>query len=335
MTRLLVVRLGSLGDLIHTLPAVAALRRAHPALEIDWLVEPPHRPLLDLVPFLSSVIVLPGRTARGWLEARRTMRAREYDVAADFQGLIKSAALARLSGAARVVGFDRRALREPAAASFYTETIEVGEGRHVIDKNLGLAAALGAAPGPLEFPLASVTSAALDAIRDRPAFALVNPGAAWPNKRWPPDRFGAVAAHLRDRHGLTSVVLWGPGEREVAEAVVAAAAGVAVLAPETTLPDLLALSREARLMVSGDTGPLHIAAAVGVPVVSVFGPTNPARNGPWAPDDVAISRYDACPCHYERRCRQPAQWCLETIAVGEVIAAIDRRLRAAGQAVGR
>jgi lipopolysaccharide heptosyltransferase I len=328
VTRLLVVRLGSLGDLIHTLPAVAALRRAHPALEIDWLVEPPHRPLLDLVPVISSVIVLPGRTARGWLDARRTMRGREYDVAADFQGLIKSAALARLSGAARVVGFDRRALREPAAASFYTETIEVGEGRHVIDKNLGLAAALGAAPGPFEFPLASVTSAALDAIRDRvrSAFALINPGAAWPNKRWPPDRFGAVAAHLRDRHGLMSVVLWGPGEREVAEAVVAAAAGAAVVAPETMLPDLLAFSREARLMVSGDTGPLHIAAAVGVPIVSMFGPTNPARNGPWSPDDIAIARYESCPCHYERRCRQPAQWCLETIAVDQVIAAIDRRL---------
>jgi lipopolysaccharide heptosyltransferase I len=328
VTRLLVVRLGSLGDLIHTLPAVAALRRAHPALEIDWLVEPPHRPLLDLVPVISSVIVLPGRTARGWLDARRTMRGREYDVAADFQGLIKSAALARLSGAARVVGFDRQALREPAAASFYTESIEVGEGRHVIDKNLGLAAALGAAPGAPEFPLAPVTSAALDDIRGRirSDFALINPGAAWPNKRWPPDRFGAVAAHLRDRHGLMSVVLWGPGDREVAEAVVAAAAGAAVVAPETMLPDLLAFSREARLMVSGDTGPLHIAAAVGVPIVSMFGPTNPARNGPWSPDDIAIARYESCPCHYERRCRQPAQWCLETIAVDQVIAAIDRRL---------
>jgi lipopolysaccharide heptosyltransferase I len=326
--RLLVVRLGSLGDLIHTLPAVAALRRAFPALEIDWLVEPPHRPLLDLVPVLSSVIVLPARTARGWLEARRMLRAREYDVAADFQGLIKSAALARLSGAARVVGFARPALREPAAASFYTQAIEVGEGRHVIDKNLRLAAALGAAPGPLEFPLAAVESAALDDVRARlaPVFALINPGAAWPNKRWPPERFGAVAAHVRRRHGLSSVVLWGPGERDAAEAAAAASEGAATVAPETALPDLLALSRAARLMVSGDTGPLHIAAACGVPVVSLFGPTNPARNGPWSPADVAITRYDGCPCHYQRRCRQPGHWCLETISTAEVTAAIDRRL---------
>ena len=327
--RLLIVRLGSLGDLVHTLPAVAAIHRAHPSMTIDWLVDAVHRDFLSLVPILHAVVPLEDRTARAWLRARTVLRAAHYDVALDFQGLLKSAGLARLSGARRVIGFDRRALREGAAAPLYTERIAVGEGGHVIAKNLRLAAALGAAPEPVEFPIGPVESpaaATLDAqgIRD---YALVNPGAAWPNKRWPAERFGAVCRHLASRHGLTPVVLWGPGEQSLAEAVAAASDGAAVVAPATTLPDLVALSRGARLMVSGDTGPMHIASACGAPVVGLFGPTDAVRNGPWRAGDVALGEYAACDCHYERRCRrEPDAWCLGRITVDEVTAAIDRRL---------
>jgi heptosyltransferase-1 len=332
MTRLLVVRLGSFGDLIHTLPAVAAIRRTHPALEIDWLVNGAHARFLALVPSITNVVPLGGRTAGAWLSARRALRARGFDVAADFQGLIKSAALARFSGASRVIGFDRAALREPLAGLFYTERVDVGDGGHVIEKNLRLAAALGARPGPLEFPIAAVDSPLASQVRASAggAYALVNPGAAWPNKRWPPDRLGAVARTLRDRHGLVSLVLWGPGEAEAAAAVIASAGGAAQLVPETAWPDVLALARGARLIVSGDTGPLHLAAAVGVPAVALFGPTNPRRNGPWIDADISISRYDQCRCHYERRCRlTSAEWCLGTIGVDEVLAAVARRLAAA------
>ena len=330
MTRLLVVRLGSLGDLVHTLPAVAALRRAHPSLEIDWLVEAAHQEFLSLVPVVTSVMALSGRSVRAWRDARRMLRARAYDVAADFQGLIKSAVLARLSGARRVVGFDRAWLREPAARFFYTERVEGGLAGHVIRKNLQLAASLGAAGGPLEFPIAEVRSPALAVIQERSItpFALVTPCAAWPNKRWPPDRFGRVAAHLRDRHGLRSIVLWGPGESDLASAVVQASSGAAEAAPPTTLPDLVSLSRQARIIVSGDTGPLHIAAAVGLPVVSVFGPTDPLRNGPWSDADVSIARYDRCACHYRRRCHRQGSWCLAGIRTDEVLAAVDARLGA-------
>ena len=159
-------------------------------------------------------------------------------------------------------------------------------------------------------------------------FALVNSGAAWPNKRWPANRFGAVAKTLRDEWGLTPVVLWGPGERALAEAVVAASEGAGVVAPETQLPDLVALSREASFMISGDTGPLHIACAAGVPTVSLFGPTDAKRNGPWDPRDVVLSRYDQCPCHYKRQCQQPASWCLAEITVDDVREAIRARLAA-------
>ena len=337
----LIVRLGSLGDLIHTLPAVAALRRAHPDARIDWLVEAPHRGLLDLVPILTSVNVLKDRSIGGWLATSRLLRARHYDVALDFQGLIKSAALARFSGAREVVGFDKASLREPMARWFYTRVAEVGEGRHVIEKNLALVAQVGqvgqvgqvaqgeqVAPAPLEFPIQEVDSLALAALRSQglTKFALVNPGAAWPNKRWPAERFGAIAKIVRDEHGLTPVVLWGPGERALAESVAAASTGAAIVAPETQLPDLVALSRASSFMISGDTGPLHIACAVGVPTVALFGPTDAGRNGPWDPRDVVLTRYEQCACHYKRQCQQPDAWCLREISVDEVRAAIRTRL---------
>ena len=338
--RFLVVRLGSLGDLLHTLPAVAALRRMYPDARIDWLVEAPHRDLLDLVPILSSVIVMKGRSLGGWLQTSRELKARGYDVALDFQGLIKSAALARLSGAKSVVGFDRRALREPLARLFYTNSPMVGEGCHVIDKNLALVSALlgtreelqtsPAERAAIDFPLREIDSAVLEHVRHQGVgtFALVNPGAAWPNKRWPADRFGAIAKTLRDDHGLTPLVLWGPGERALAESVVAASGGAAVIAPETQLPDLVALSRAASFMISGDTGPLHIACATGVPTVSLFGPTDVKRNGPWDPHDVVLTRYDRCVCHYKRHCQQPGDWCLADISVDEVREAVRARLAA-------
>jgi lipopolysaccharide heptosyltransferase I len=340
LNKILIVRLGSLGDLVHTLPAISAIRRAFPGAEIDWLVDAAHADFLSLVPVISGTVLLRDRTAAGWFEVRRAMKRRGYDVAMDFQGLLKSAALGRLSGARRVVGFDRKSLREAAAAPLYTDRVPPaeGEGRHVIDKNLRLAAALGAPIDRVEFPLQERPSTALAMIRDRVPglFALVNPGAAWPNKRWPPASFGAVARWLAERHAIRSVVLWGPGEEDLAREVVAASSGAAVIAPFTDVSDLVAISRHARLFLSGDTGPLHIAAAVGTPVVGLFGPTDPCRNGPWSADDQAIGRYEGCDCHYERRCRRERGWCLAEITISDVQDAIERRLaRLSTRAIAR
>jgi ADP-heptose:LPS heptosyltransferase len=160
-------------------------------------------------------------------------------------------------------------------------------------------------------------------------FALINPGAAWPNKRWPPQRFGALAVQIRERIGLRSLVLWGPGEDDIASLVVGASRGAADLSPRTTIVDLFAIARQAKLMVSGDTGPLHIAAAVGTPVVALFGPTFAERNGPWAASDITISRAPRCFCHYERKCRM-LQPCIEDIGVDEVVSAAEYRVSARG-----
>jgi lipopolysaccharide heptosyltransferase I len=327
--RLLVVRLGSLGDLVHTLPAVAAIRRARPDLDIDWLVDAAHQTFLSMVPALTSVVPLEAPTPAGWVGVIRRLRSRGYDAALDFQGLVKSAVLARLSGASRVIGFDRRSLREPAAAPFYHERVVIPRDVHVIHKNLGLAASIGATTDVLSFPIGTVPSSAIDAVRSiaPDGFVLINPGAAWPNKRWPPERFGRLSRWILDHHGWPSIVLWGPGERDLAASVVRHSGGSASEAPPTRLADLIALARTARLMVSGDTGPTHIAAAVGTPIVALFGPTDPHRNGPWNPDDVSISRYRSCDCHYERRCRRaPEAWCLGTIGDDEVQLAVATRV---------
>jgi lipopolysaccharide heptosyltransferase I len=331
---ILIVRLGALGDIVHAIPAAAALRRAFPDARIDWLVDARHRPMIDLITVVDAPVVLERPSLPGWLNVAHRLRSVHYDVAIDFQGLMKSAVLARASGAPRVIGFSIWHLREKTARPFYSETggreRPAERADHVIRRNLALLRSVGVNDAAIEFPLADVESRALAEIRATLGgdhhFALINPGAAWPNKRWPPDRFGEVAAFLREVRGLPSFVLWGPGEEGLAGAVVETSGGAARVAPATDIADLLALSRAAALVISGDTGPLHLANAVGTPTVSLFGPTDPHRNGPWNPDDVAVSRYGACGCHYERRCRR-SEWCLDSIAVAELTAAIQQRFQ--------
>ncbi len=258
------------------------------------------------------------------------MRRARYDVALDLQGLLKSAALARVSGAARVIGFPAGLLRERAARVFYSET--AGESaRHVVDKNLSMLKSLGIRVPDVEFPLEDRHPDIANEARIRlgidahAPFALINPGGAWPNKRWPPVYFAEVARGLADRHGLRSLVLWGPGEEQLAASVVTAAGGVAAISPPTTVAELVSLTRSARLMISGDTGPMHIAAASGTPIVGIFGPTDPQRNGPWSEDDLVVSRYGACACHYRRECRI-SSWCLLDVTPREVLDLAERRL---------
>lgn len=340
MNRILLVRLGALGDVVHAIPVAAALRRAFPSARLDWLVSAKHRAILDLVPVIDRRIVLDGDRSTGGaslLRAVRELRRSEYDVAIDLQGLVKSAVLARSAGAGRVLGFATSYLRERLARPFYTDVYDPGcrgiydprETRHVVEINLGLLEPLGIPVAPPEFPIDRVDSAVAADVRRQTAgrYALLNPGAHWPNKRWPPSRLGKVAAALRERHGLMSVALWGHGEHELADEVVAHADGAAMALPPVSIADLVALTRGASVMVSGDTGPAHIAAAVGTPLVGIFGPTRPSRNGPWAPKDLTVSRADVCQCHHLRRCTLD-RMCLLDIDVEEVLDAVERRLAA-------
>ena len=340
--KILIVRLSALGDIVHALPVLNRLRAAFPAAAIDWLVEENYAATLVLATGLHRRVIVRATSnadsadttsfagAAGYLRAVSFLRAQGYDAALDLQGLLKSAVWARASGAKRVIGFDRGDLREPLAASFYTESVKADVTGHVIRKNLSILAALGVDPGTPGLVVDPIASAAMvNAIKaagGSNGYVVINPGAAWPNKCWPPDRFGAVAKALRDRTGLHSLITWGPKERSLADAVSGASGGAATPAPATTISDLSALMHSAALVISGDTGPLHIAAAVGAPIVGLFGPTRPERNGPWEPRDEVISRAETCVCHHKRQCLRGAP-CINEISVEQVVAAAERRLR--------
>jgi len=339
--RVLIVRLGALGDVVHAIPVAAALRRSFAAARIDWLVSAKHREILDLVPVIDRRLVINDRGGNeggaSFLASVRELRQAKYDIAIDLQGLVKSAVLARSSGAPRVVGFASAYARERLARLFYTDAYDPGRGgmydrretRHVVEINLGVLSAIGITAATPEFPIEPVDSPTARRASDRSGgkFALLNPGAAWPNKRWPPERFGALARALQERHGMMTAVLWGPGEEALASATVAASSGAAFQTDRTTVADIVALARAAAIMVSGDTGPTHIAAAVGTPLVGIYGPTRPARNGPMAADDVTVSRDEICRCHHLRRCKLD-RMCLLDIETAEVLDAVERRLAA-------
>ena len=324
--KVLLVRLSAVGDIVHAVPMAAALRRASPEARVDWLVGRRHAAVLDLFPVADDVIAIqPGRET---VAAVRRLRETAYDVVIDAQGLLKSAVMARLAGGRRTIGFSREALREPASVHFYTETVAPRATDHVARQNLQLLTALGIDDTRIETPTREVQSDVADDVQRATGrrYGVLNPGAGWPNKQWPPEKFGAVAAALQKSRGLPWVVVWGPGEESLARRVEEASSGSTMLAPPTSLSDLMALVQRASIVVAGDTGPLHLAAAAGTPVVGLYGPTNPARNGPWSPEDICVSRFDGCQCHHKRRCTAAA-WCLDTIAVDEVVAAVERRLR--------
>ena len=342
--RTLVVRLSALGDLVHTLPVVAALRRGDPTGRIDWLVDERFKELVDLVPAIDRRMTWPrrGSSLSSYYRAIRELRRERYDVALDVQGLFKSGAAAWLGGATRVVGFDRTGLREPAASWFHTERALATSPGHVIEKNLTLVSHLGVDPRPWSFPIETPPTSVVARVREQLSldgeepFVVVNPGSAWPSKCWPPARYGELAQRMSAELGSRVVVAWGPGEQDLAAAVVDAAAGAAVLAPPTDIRDLVSLLRAASLVVGGDTGPLHLAMAARTPVVAIYGPSDPVRNGPWGPADVVVRPASSCPCLETRRaqggrgvvvrrCEEPHH-CLEDVSVDDVLDAVQRRL---------
>jgi lipopolysaccharide heptosyltransferase I len=339
LSRILVVRLGALGDLVHTLPVVPALRAAMPTVEIHWLVDARHAALTALVEGVDRWVVWEAPRIggdRGLRAVVSFLRAQRYDVALDLQGLMKSAALARFSGAERVIGFPSAHLREKAASWCYSEQPDIGDVSHVVDRQLGLLCAVGIPYAPRRFPLRIESTPAVDTVArlaDGSPFALLIPGAGWPNKEWGPDRFGALAVGMASRWGWAPIVTWGPKERALAEDVVRVARGSARLAPPTTVADLAALARAATVVVGGDTGPVHLSEAAGGRVVCVLGPTNPARNGPALPGSGFVSRFSGCECRYARSCRR-ANPCIATISVEEVLEEVARVHSTAGAGTG-
>lgn len=339
--KILIVRMSALGDIVHALPVLAAIKESIPNAEVDWLVEENYASILSIAHGLRRRVIVRAKQSfetrdaisfgglSGYHAAAKHLWNQDYDFALDLQGLIKSALWARISFADKVIGFDAPNLREPQAAMFYSQTVTPVDAKHVIQKNLSILSALGIKTSAIEMPLtpqaSAETIAAIETAGGAMKYIVINPGAAWPNKRWPPERFAALAATLHQHTGLRSLVTWGPSEKELATTIVGASEGAASLAPATSVSDLAVLMRQAALVVSGDTGPLHIAAAMGTPLVGLYGPTWPERNGPWNPNDIVISRANVCVCHHKRQCLRGAP-CINEITLEQVVAAAEKRV---------
>jgi heptosyltransferase I len=302
--RFLVVRLSSLGDLVHTIPAVAALRSSFPSATIDWVVDKRWAPLVQLVTVINETIPL-GRSVPDVLSCIRRLRRARYTCALDLQGRYRSAVLSWLAGAPRRIGRDRKATREPGATIFYTDRV-IPTGRHIVDMTVDLAARAGAQPRPEpQFPL-RVPENELLAVREMLSrqgipgeYVVVSPGGGWKSKCWPPDRFGALCDSLLRRDGIRSVVNIAPGEEGLALEIVSASGSANPPVVSLSIPALAALLAQARLVVAGDTGPLHLAAALGTRVVGLFGATDPARNGPL-PRGAVVQNISSQPPDYLR-----------------------------------
>ena len=290
LSRLLVVRLSAFGDVIHTIPAVVALRRALPSTEIAWAVEPAYQELIELV---AGVQVIPaplkrwgksavssGREIRGLARDLRTFTRGQ--TAIDFQGLAKSALVARVSGATERFGFHPESVRERVSSWLTNRHVRIDPLEHVIDWNLRLAREVAPdldASLAVDFsPFASDPLGMLAPFKGR---IVLLPAAGRPEKQWPAERFRDLAARLGDR----ALVVWGPGEQELAQQV------GAEMAPPTSFRELASLLRAASLVIGGDTGPLHLAAALGTPVIGLYGPTDPRRNGPYGQLDRVVESF--------------------------------------------
>ncbi len=311
MNRLLIVRLGAMGDVIHGLPAVAALRAAFPEATLGWLIEErwaellctlptprsgprsPQRPLVDRIHTVNTrqwrSAIFSVSTWERVAAGLSDLRAARYETAIDLQGALRSSLLARWSGAPVIYGAAQP--RENLASMFYSRQV-IAAGKHIVEQNLSLAEAVahrGLKIPEVEFPRDNAADQECDErlkAQGTQKFALLNPGAGWGAKQWPAERYGEVARKLGEV-GVSALINYGPGEEELARAVETASEGAAK--PVTgSLTQLIALTRRARLFIGGDTGPMHLASALRVPVVGIFGPTDPVRNGPFGTRSVVL-----------------------------------------------
>lgn len=288
--RILIVRIGSLGDVLHALPVLVTLKENFPYWEVDWLIESRWRPLLEANPYLSRLLEVDtlawrrepfsSKTWKAFAQAIRSLQERRYDCALDLQGALKSALACYLSGAREVFGLERPWLREPAGAVFYTRRVHT-EAAHIVEANLAVAAALGAYPLHVRFPLPDGDNESVPLEIPSQDVAVLNPGAGWQSKRWPAERYAAVSDLLEEKFSVPVVVNAGPGEDSLARQIQAACRYSRPRLYSGSLAGLIALLRRTSIFIGGDTGPLHLAAALGVPTVALFGPTDPERNGPY------------------------------------------------------
>ena len=311
--RILVVRLGAMGDVVAALPAVASLKHSIPHSKITWVIEPKWSVLLEGNPYIDSVIQLDRRNLAGLKDAWRELRSGRFDLAVDFQGLIKSAIVATIARPERIVGFNATYARESPASWFYSTKVPI-RSYHAVERNLDLAAVAGATNILRTFPLPPGQPEGQLPVGD---FVLASPLAGWGAKQWPLDYYSALAERLRRECGLPLVInAPRPIRIQGAESNVSGIAG------------LIHSTRRAIAVIGVDSGPLHLAAALGKPGVAIYGPTDPARHGPYGGTFTVLRSPTAATTY--RRTSEPDP-SMRQISPDQVFEALEAILAAANK----
>ena len=304
-----------MGDIIHALPAVASLKHSFPGSRVTWAVEPRWAPLLEGNPFVDRLALVDRRSRAGLARAWRELRAERFDFAVDFQGLIKSALVACVARAERIYGLAPSLAREPVAAMFYSDKVRAG-GTHRVERNLDLAAAAGASTTLKAFPLPQGRA---EGALPSGAFVLASPLSGWPAKQWPLESYARLAARLREA-GVALVLNGPPAARDLLSSVAGALVHV------SSIEGLIDATRRAAAVVGVDSGPLHVAAALGKPGVAIYGPTDPAQTGPYG-GSMAVLRDAGAVTSYKRRTEIDAS--MRAITADAVFAALQRQIHPA------
>ena len=316
--RILAVRLGAMGDIIQCLPAVASIKHGIPKSHVTWVVEPRWAPLLTDNPYLDRVVLLNRRSLSGLRTAWHDLRDQRYDIAVDFQGLVKSALVASAARPEKLVGLHRSLVRERIAAWFYSVSV-ASKAEHVVDRYLDLASAAGASSLIRSFPLPTGSS---EGLLPTGPFVLASPIAGWAAKQWPLEYYSELGSLLLNETGCT-LVLNAPSPIDVRH----------THAHVSGLPGLIDATRRAAAVVGVDSGPLHLAAALGKPGVAIFGPTDPARNGPRG-GAITVLRSPLALTSYKRNHSGDAMRDIRPEAVLEVLRSVlsGASAQASGQA---
>jgi heptosyltransferase I len=327
--RFLLVRLGSLGDIVHTFPAVAALRKSFPEAEIVWLTHPRWVALVSASGLASEIWPVDSRDLRSVRQVIAKVRTLRWDAAIDYQGLWKSAFLPFFGGVGKRIGFSPATIREFGVPILYSDRV-VCRTTHIADQNGELSLRGGSEIGTSDVALrveerdetrvcADLRKAGIE------SYVVLSPGGGWRAKCWPAERFGELCRKIRAEIGLPCVINYGPGEDALAEEVRQASGDAEPLVYDGELGPLMALLRGARCIVGGDTGPLHLAIALGTRAVALFGPTDPARNGPYPPGQIVLRSAKAQTTYGRSNITDPS---LLDLSVDEVFSAVKQRLGA-------
>jgi len=327
--RFLVVRLGSLGDIVHTFPAVAGLRQSFPSSEIVWLTHPRFVSLVESSGLASQMWPVDSRDLASVRYVLAKIRSQAWDAAIDYQGLWKSSLLPFLGRVPVRIGFSSSTVREYGVPILYTDRV-VCRTQHVADQNSELTLRAGASTAvanvSLRVPFSDETLVREQLVKDGAArYVVLSPGGGWRSKCWPADRFGQLSQKIHASLGIRCVINYGPGEDALASAVKTASGNSQPLIYDGELGQLMALLHNAICIVGGDTGPLHLAVALGTPAVALFGPTDPARNGPYSRKEIVLRSPNAVTTYKRGESTDPS---FLDLSVDQVFDAVQRRLGA-------